>query len=79
MPTYFIAIGFFKNYDGTFDVDDIDVLIFEEERQAQQVCVQYVKEILVERFGNFLQDNPDPDDQLYAKELFIMYFESGTF
>ena len=64
MPTYFVAIGFFKNYDGTSDVDDVDVLgVFEEELQAQHVCIQYVKEILVERFSNYLED-----DQVYAQE-----------
>ena len=35
MPTYFVAIGFFKNYDRTFDVDDVDALgVFGEELQA---------------------------------------------
>lgn len=69
MPTYFVAIGFFKNYDGTSDVYDVDVLgVFEEELQAQQACIQYVKETLVERFSNYLKDNPHPGDQTYAQE-----------
>ena len=59
MDSYFIAIGFFKSYDGSSDIHSVRILgLFTEERLAQQACVLYLQSIMVEVFTDRLDDEP---------------------
>ena len=64
VDSYFIALGFFKNYDGSSDIHSVKILgLFTEERLAQQACVLYLRSIMVQVFTDRLDDEPN-----YAQE-----------